>query len=108
MVDNSSTLINFCQIIEKIFYSNIKITSNTLGFIKCITPWMWMEEIVDENHYLATFPYRNSIEYVKRQKNISTSVGLFRLLIRHLLANKCLHIPFEYLVSVSLIIIYNH
>lgn len=101
VADSAPTLINFCQIIEKVFYSNIKVISNTLGFIKCITPWMWMEEIVNENHFPITFPYKNSIDFVKGQKNVATNAGKFRLLIRHLLVSKCLHIPIEYLVSVE-------
>lgn len=100
--ESSPTLLHFCQIIEKIFYSKLQTTCNTLGFIKYNTPWSWLAEIAEDNHYLITFSYKNSVDGVKEQKHIVTNTGKFRLLIRHFLVNKCLHVPVQYLVNTQI------
>lgn len=95
--EKNESLLQFCQVVEKIFSTGIAAGCNSLGFTKQFDAWTVLKKIAQFKKD-GNFQYRYSVENVKKQKNVLTNIGKLRLLIRYCLVNKCLHVPVEYLV----------
>lgn len=100
VTDASPSLLKFCQTIEKIFTSGIVAISSTLGFVKCLEAWDVFKKLA-QNKRDGGFQYRNSVEHVKKHRNVFSNIGKLRLLIRYALVNKCLYAPVEYIKETS-------
>ena len=96
--DSNSTLLLFCQSLERIFSDNLLSTYNKFGFGKRTDAWQWLEKVPNDFKSDVSYNYSNCVENAKVSQRISNN-GRLRLLIRLCLTHKCIHVPFEYLVS---------
>ncbi|XP_054288917.1 uncharacterized protein LOC129004374 isoform X2 [Macrosteles quadrilineatus] len=100
ITDGSPSLRPFCESLERILQRGLLVRINAIGYWRDPEPWNWMERLA-LSKFGAPYMYQLAVEKVRKCEKVRTHVGRMRLLIRHCLNNRCLHIPFQLLLRTS-------
>uniref|UniRef100_A0A1B6F5G7 RUN domain-containing protein n=1 Tax=Cuerna arida TaxID=1464854 RepID=A0A1B6F5G7_9HEMI len=98
VTDDTEAVRTFCEALERILLRGLLVRINAFGYWRDPEPWHWLEKLSFKK-FGAPYLYQLSVEKVRKCEKVRTNTGRTRLLIRHCLNNRCLHIPFQLLLE---------